>query len=165
MWKCTYTLILVLLFTLGLSAQAQNQSEKLWLDALCDTEWQGTGKLMGRPAVFKMKWKKHWEGKFYSLAFENKMNEVENGMAARAFYQWDDSGKINGQWFDSRGKQLELAGHLHENELLVYWKEKGGEQGKSHYRYQPEDDTWVVQDYIKIKKAYQLFAEASYRRK
>jgi len=101
-------------------------------------EWKGTGEVSGMAADMRMRWEPVLERQFHRLAMENFMTAQDGNtwhFKAEAFYRVQKDGSIAGQWFDSRGISLSLAGRVDGDAMTIDWgDEASAERGRSTYR-------------------------------
>jgi hypothetical protein len=92
----------------------------------------------GMAADMRMRWEPALDGKFHRLAMENLMTGQDGKtwhFKAEAFYRVLKDGSIAGQWFDSRGLNLPLAGRADGDAMTIDWgNEASAERGRSTYR-------------------------------
>ena len=123
----------------GFAALAEGPPALAFLGQL-EGEWRGAGEVSGMAADMRMRWEKALDGKFHRLVMENRMTG-QDGRAwhfkAEAFYRVQKDGSIAGQWFDSRGISLPLAGSSDGDgmSMTIDWGIEGSaERGRSTYR-------------------------------
>ena len=101
-------------------------------------EWKGNGEVSGMAADMRMRWEQALDGKFHRLAMENLMTGQDGKtwhFKAEAYYRVLKDGSIAGQWFDSRGLNLPLAGRADGDAMTIDWgNEASAERGRSTYR-------------------------------
>ncbi len=101
-------------------------------------EWKGVGEVSDMAADMHMRWEQALDGKFHRLAMENRMTGQDGKtwhFKAEAFYRVQKDGSIAGQWFDSRGLNLPLAGRADADAMTIDWgNEASAERGRSTYR-------------------------------
>jgi len=101
-------------------------------------EWRGTGDVSGMTGDMRMRWEPVLDGQFHRLTFENQLKGAGGEFwpfKAQAFYRVAKDGSVTGQWFDSRGLNLPLAGRAEADTLTIDWgDESSPERGRSTYR-------------------------------
>ncbi len=146
---CAATLALVLACS---PAFAEAPAASAFLERLAGA-WKGTGEVSGMAADMRMRWEQALDGKFHRLAIENLMTGQEGKtwhFKAEAFYRVQKDGSIAGNWFDSRGISLPLAGRAGDDgrSMIIDWgNEASPERGRSTYRM-PDGDTLEVTDEV-----------------
>ncbi len=133
----------------GLPSLAEGPAGPAFLDRI-EGEWRGAGEVRGMAADMRMRWEKALDGRFHRLAMENRMTGQDGAtwhFKAEAFYRVMPDGSITGQWFDSRGISLPLAGRSDGDAMTIDWGDAGSpERGRSTYRL--VDDTLDVTDAV-----------------
>lgn len=121
----------------ALPALAQGPPTLAFLQRL-EGDWRGGGEVSGMAADMRMRWQPALDGKFHRLSMENVMTGSDGKswhFKAEAFYRVQEDGSITGQWFDSRGLDLPLAGRVEGNAMTIDWGTDGSaERGRSTYR-------------------------------
>lgn len=101
-------------------------------------EWQGAGTVSGMSADMRMRWEPALDGQFHRLSMANLLTGQDGKtwhFKAEAFYRVQKDGSISGQWFDSRGISLPLAGRVEGDAMTIDWGTEGSaERGRSTYR-------------------------------
>lgn len=157
MKKFSLLFLLILLYTQPIFSQ------NFW-DAMTDSNWQGTGTLLGSEAEFSMKWTWVLDNKFLKLEFQNKRissSGQELVLQSHAYYQPKNDSLFEGTWFDSRGVIFPVSGTLHESTFTVLWGSPETEQGKTVYTIVSQEAT--VTDYFLQDENYVKFGEANYQ--
>lgn len=160
MKKISLLFLLVLLYTQPIFGQ------NFW-DAMTDTDWKGTGNLLGSEAEFTMKWTWVLDNKFLKLEFQNKRisnSGQEVVLQSHAYYQPKSDSLFEGTWFDSRGVIFPVSGTLQELTFTVLWGSPETEQGKTVYTIVSQEEATVT-DYFLQEENYVKFGEASYQSK
>lgn len=100
--------------------------------------WRGAGEVRGMAADMRMRWEPALDGKFHRLAMQNRMTGQDGAewrFEAEGFYRVLKDGSVIGQWFDSRGISLPLAGRADGDSMTIDWGvETSPERGRSTYR-------------------------------
>jgi len=121
----------------GLPSLAEEPAALAFLHRI-EGEWRGAGEVRGMAADMRMRWEPALDGKFHRLAMENRMTGQDGAtwhFKAEAFYRVMPDGSITGQWFDSRGISLPLAGRSDGDAMTIDWGNEGSpERGRSTYR-------------------------------
>ena len=150
-----------ILLLLTLSICSTSSAQKNFGDRALGS-WEGTGKLFGQDAQFKMTWEKTLNDKFLKLTFQNRF-KVQNGkervMDAQGYYN-TVTGK--GQWFDSRGQNLPLLLEIDKKTLKVFWGDGDTEQGRTTYVIVGKK--MAVEDYVMKDGMLKPFGKAEYIR-
>lgn len=120
--------------------------------------------LLGRPAVFEMRWTAGTSG-FVTLSFSNAWLEEGGGttpvLSARATYLVDGT-RAAGVWIDDRPQQLRLDAVVTDSSVVTTWV-ADAERGRTEYIVRGPEAV-VVRDVVIVEGADRLFAEATYRR-
>ena len=141
--------ILIMAALLATPAAAAETPAAEVLDRLVGT-WQGNGETQGMAAVLRLQWERVLDGAYTRLTLSNRMNASDGKVwhfQAQAFYRVGPDGAISGNWFDSRGTSLPLAGNAEPALMTIRWgTEESVEQGRSSYRL--TDDALEVTDEV-----------------
>ncbi len=163
------TIVVWCIISLSLNAQSGNldseQEEYSIIRALTETNWIGSGVLMGKEASFKMDWQTVLNDRFLKLEFQNKRKSGDNEymvFKATAFYKIVNDTMVVGNWFDSRGITFPLRGSVRNNEMTILWGNDETEMGKTIYRYIKDKDEIVVEDFVMNNGKYLKFGNATY---
>ncbi len=126
--------------------------------------WEGTGVLLGRPAVFEMSWRPLDDG-FVRLSFTNAWVDEQGRrtpvLAAEAVYLFEGDGGV-GVWLDDRPRQLTSRATVTDSSLVVHWRAED-EEGWTEYRIE-SDGTIAVTDTVLVDGEERTFGVATYRR-
>ncbi len=121
----------------GLPSLAEGPAAPAFLHRI-EGEWRGAGEVRGMAADMRMRWEQALDGRFHRLAMENRMTGQDGAtwhFKAEAFYRVQKDGSISGQWFDSRGISLPLAGLADRESMTIDWgNESSAERGRTTYR-------------------------------
>lgn len=112
----------VLAFACG-AALAEAPAASTFLGRLTG-EWRGAGEVNGMPGDMRMRWEPALDGKFHRLSMKNLMTGQDGRtwhFRAEALYRVQKDGSIAGQWFDSRGINLPLAGSVEGDAMTIDW--------------------------------------------
>ena len=135
-----------LLAALALPATADGPAATAFLGRLAGA-WQGAGEVRQMAADMRMHWEPVLDGQFHRLSMENRMTG-RNGESwhfkAQAYYRVGKDGTIAGNWFDSRGISLPLAGRVEDDAMVIDWGTPDIERGRTTYRLTA--DALVVTD-------------------
>lgn len=125
--------------------------------------WVGRGTLMGRPAVFEMRWEA--VGGFVRLSFSNGFvgdgGETHPLLSAEATYRAQSDGAV-GVWVDTRPQRIRLTATLSDSSVVTDWV-ADAEAGRTEYIVVGADDV-VVRDFVRVDGELRAFGEARYRR-
>jgi hypothetical protein len=131
-------------------------------------EWQGKGVVNGNAAEIRMHWEPVLDGQFLRLSMENRMILPDGKtwpFLSQAFYRIGKDGAIAGNWFDSRGISLPLAGSVDGDSMTILWgTEASAERGRSSYRL-AADALEVTDEVANEEGAYEVFGRTRLARK
>lgn len=101
-------------------------------------EWRGTGEVSGMSGDMRMHWEPVLDGQFQRLSMDNSLVGKDGAtwhFKAQGYYRVASDGSVTGQWFDSRGFNLPLAGRVEADTMTIDWgTESSPERGRSTYR-------------------------------
>jgi len=125
--------------------------------------WQGGGETNGMPATLRLHWEPVLDGAWTRLALSNRMQAPDGKewhFQAQAFYRVGPDGAISGNWFDSRGRSLPLAGSAEAGIMTIRWgTSESAEQGRSTYRL--ATDALEITDEVLTKEgAWRVFGRS-----
>ena len=131
---------------------------------LLEGRWHGEGQLMGRAAVFEMRWQQPPAG-FVVLSFSNGfVNDDDERIPvldAVAVYRQALSDP-KAVWLDSRGERVRIRWEARDSTLTAHWS-SGSEEGRTEYRVVSGSEILVV-DYVLAGDEWREFGQARYRR-
>lgn len=126
--------------------------------------WEGSGVLLDRPAVFRMRWEVLGGG-FMHLTFSNSLvNEAGERvpvLSSHAVY-YVQGGSASGVWLDDRPQRISLEASVTDSSVVTLWT-ADAEEGRTEYLIQSPNAV-VVRDFVYVNGSGRLFAEATYRR-
>ena len=148
----------------GLDAQQRAPADLPAVFSALEGAWEGSGVLLGRPAVFEMRWEAGRSG-FVDLTFSNAWTE-EGGssapaLSARATY-FVGAASASGVWIDDRPQRLRLDAVVTDSSVVTNWFAET-ETGRTEYIVRSPTSV-MVRDFVLVEGADRLFAEASYQR-
>ncbi len=131
---------------------------------LLEGRWHGQGELMGRPAVFDMRWQRQ-PGGFVVLSFSNGFLNDDGEripvLDAVAVYRQAVSNP-EAVWLDSRGERVRIRWEVGDSTLTAHWS-SASEEGRTEYRVVSANETVVI-DHVMAGDEWQEFGQARYRR-
>ena len=128
--------------------------------------WEGQGELFGSKASFSMKWESVLGQQFVRLTFENGTegpDGISRTLQAVAFYRPIGEGRLEGTWFDSRGKVLPLQVSTEPTTMTTLWGTPATEQGRTMYRLVDKGKI-EVEDFVLQGDQWHKFGHATYQR-
>jgi hypothetical protein len=144
------------------SAQPAQPFEIAPVFASLEGTWEGSGVLLGRPAVFEMRWESE-SPSFARLSFSNAWMDEEGArtpvLTSRAVYFVRGDSAL-GVWLDDRPQRISLEAVLTDSTLVTSWSAES-ERGRTEYVVQSATMV-VVRDFVIADGAERLFAEATY---
>jgi hypothetical protein len=148
-----------------LAAQENRTSAVPSVFSVLEGAWEGRGELLGRSAVFQMRWEIMSAG-FIRLTFSNSW-VTEDGnttpvLSSHAVYYLRDSSTV-GVWLDDRPQRINLEASVTDSSIVTQWTAKA-ESGRTEYLIRSPDSV-VVHDFVYVNGAERPFAEATYRRR
>ena len=158
-------LILLILPCVPLHAQHALAQEVVVIQQFIGS-WEGQGELFGSKASFSMKWESVLGQQFVRLTFENGTkgpDGIDRTLQAVAFYKPIGEGRLEGTWFDSRGKVLPLQVSTEPTTLTTLWGTSSTEQGRTTYRL-VDKGTIEVEDFVLKDDQWHQFGHATYQR-
>jgi len=116
-----YALAMLLLWLAMRPAFAEESAASAFRARLAGN-WQGTGEVNQMAADMRMTGA---EGKAWHFK-------------AQSYYRIEQDGTITGNWFESRGITLPLAGGVEQDSMTIQWGTEAIERGRSRYRLSAE---------------------------
>ncbi len=135
-----HALVMLLLWLAMPPAFAEESAASAFFGKLAG-DWQGGGEVNQMAADMRMTWEPVLDGRFLRLTMDNRMTGAEGKawhFKAQSYYRIEQDGTITGNWFDSRGITLPLAGGVEQDSMTIQWGTDAIERGRSHYRLSAE---------------------------